>query len=62
MSKMTILNVTDWARFVEATNAKLRKNFKAFEIETKDIKDMVSLSPLNLHRFITDQQCVFIRD
>lgn len=42
MAKLTILNVTDWARFVEATNAKLRKNFKAFEIETKDIKDMVS--------------------
>lgn len=42
MPKLTILNVTDWARFVEATNAKLKKNFKAFEIETKDIKDMVS--------------------
>lgn len=42
MPKMTILNTTDWTRFVEATNRKISQTFKPFEIETKDIKDMVS--------------------
>lgn len=42
MPKMTILNTTDWTRFVEATNHKISQTFKPFEIETKDIKDMVS--------------------
>lgn len=42
MPKCEILNICDWARYAEAMTNKLQKSFKAFEIETKDIKDSVS--------------------
>lgn len=40
--KHKIINITEWTRYVEAMNNKLRFNFKPFEIETKEIKDAVS--------------------
>lgn len=42
MSKCEILNMSDWARYVDVMNNKLQKSFKSFEIETKEIKDIVS--------------------
>ena len=40
--KQAIINITEWTRYVEAMNNKLRNRFKPFEIETKEIKDAVS--------------------
>lgn len=40
--KQTILNMTDWQRYVEAANNKLGHAFKPFTIETKEIKDAIS--------------------
>lgn len=42
MPKCEIINLSDWARYVEAMNNKLQSKFKPFEVETKDIKDSVS--------------------
>lgn len=42
MPKNDILNMADWARYVEAMNNKLQMKFKSFEIQTKEIKDSVS--------------------
>lgn len=40
--KASILNITDWERFVEAKNNKLLALFKPFTIEVKEIKDAIS--------------------
>ena len=40
--KTTIINLTEWQRYVQAMNNKLMRNFKPFDIEVKAVKDRVS--------------------
>jgi hypothetical protein len=40
--KTTIINLTEWQRYVTAMNNKLVRNFKPFDIEVKAVKDRVS--------------------
>lgn len=40
--KTTIINFTEWQRYVQAMNNKLVRNFKPFDIEVKAVKDRVS--------------------
>lgn len=40
--KTTIINLTEWQRYVTAMNTKLLHRFKPFDIETKELKDRVS--------------------
>lgn len=40
--KTTIINLTEWQRYVQAMNTKLLHRFKPFDIETKEVKDRVS--------------------
>lgn len=43
MTKIAILNLTDWQRFYQALNTRFANGkFKPFDIETTDIKDSVS--------------------